>query len=231
MPSTTFHETPQFNILKDTFARRLLSLPELQNPPSSASSSTTEIGTSELDDFASYLAEEIWPTLPRPLTLASYETRSSLPLDDLDSIPLDSTPVSFTDTLISYGLASDDAESHEFLRKILGDYLTETCAPPPVWSSTRTQECEICERRVPLTYHHLIPRSTHAKVLKKKWHPESILNSVAWLCRPCHTAVHQVASNEVLAREFYTVELLLQREDIQRWGKYASKQRFGIRRN
>ena len=42
---------------------------------------------------------------------------------------------------------------------------------------------EICEREVPLTYHHLIPREVHDKVLKKKWHPEAMLNSVAWLCR------------------------------------------------
>ena len=32
-------------------------------------------------------------------------------------------------------------------------------------------------------YHHLIPRSTHHKVLKKGCHPETMPNSVAWLCR------------------------------------------------
>jgi hypothetical protein len=48
--------------------------------------------------------------------------------------------------------------------------------------------------------------------------------------RQCHTAVHNVATNEELAQHYYTVELLLQREDIQKWGRYASKQRFGIRR-
>ena len=52
-----------------------------------------------------------------------------------------------------------------------------------MWSKTRTTECEICEREVPLTYHHLIPREVHDKVRKKKWHPEAMLNSVAWLCR------------------------------------------------
>ena len=39
-----------------------------------------------------------------------------------------------------------------------------------------------------------------------------------------------MASNETLAREFYTVELLLAREDIQKWRKYAAKQRFGVKR-
>lgn len=35
-------------------------------------------------------------------------------------------------------------------------------------------------------------------------------------------------SNEELARNFYTMELLLERDDLQKWKKYASKQRFGV---
>ncbi|KAJ7511031.1 hypothetical protein B0H11DRAFT_1845735 [Mycena galericulata] len=214
----------QFLILKDCIARRLLSFPELQSPTHAQESS--ELG---LDDFTLYLTQEVWPTLPDACLRASYETKSNLP-DDIDSIPLDSTSGSFIDTLVSYGIAPDAEAAQTFLRKVLNEYLTEACAPPPVWSSTRAKECEICEREIPLTYHHLIPRSTHTKVEKKKWHPTSMLNSVAWLCRPCHTAVHQAATNEELALDYYSVELLLQREDIQRWGKYASKQRFGVRR-
>ncbi|KAJ6518155.1 hypothetical protein C8R47DRAFT_1172707 [Mycena vitilis] len=199
-------------MLKDCLARQSSSNPE-----------------PELDDFASYLAHEVWPTLPVAFREASYETRSNFP-DDLDSISLDSTPVSFTDTLISYGIAPDIDASQTLLRKVLSDYLTDAYAPPPVWSSTRAKECEICEREIPLTYHHLIPRAVHAKATKKKWHPPSMLNSVAWLCRPCHTVVHQVATNEELGQTYYSVDLLLQRDDIRRWGKYASKQRFGVRR-
>ncbi|KAJ7894806.1 hypothetical protein B0H13DRAFT_2035701 [Mycena leptocephala] len=224
MNPSNLSETPQFVILKDCLARHLLvSFPELQNHPAMESSEP------ELDDFAFYLAHEVWPTLPVTFMEASYENKSHIP-DDLDSMSLDSTPVSFIDTLISYGITSDAEASQSFLRKLLADYLTDACAPPPVWSSTRAKECEICEREIPLTYHHLIPRSTHTKAVKKKWHPTSMLNSVAWLCRPCHTVVHQVATNEELAQNYYTVSLLLQRDDIQRWGKYASKQRFGVRR-
>ncbi|KAJ7659205.1 hypothetical protein DFH06DRAFT_1406265 [Mycena polygramma] len=200
MAASNPSESSQFVMLKDCLARQ-----------------------PELDDFASYLAHEVWPTLPVAFREAAHDTRSNL-LDDLDSISLDSTPVSCADTLISYGIASDVDASQMFLRKVLSDYLTDACAPPPVWSSTRAKECEICEREIPLTYHHLIPRSVHAKAMKKKWHPPSMLNSVAWLCRPCHTVVHHLAQN------YYSVNLLLQRDDIQRWGKYSSKQRFGVRR-
>lgn len=183
---------------------------------------------SDIDDFASYLADEVFPSLPETLQRATYETREAVP--DSDDMGLDNTPVSFTDTLISYGLADDLEGALQLLRKAIGDYVDDACAPPPIWSATRALECEMCERRVPLTYHHLIPRSTHAKALKKGWHPESMLNSVAWLCRPCHTAVHRAASNEDLARNLYTVDLLMEREDLQRWARYASKQRFGVRR-
>jgi hypothetical protein len=34
------------------------------------------------------------------------------------------------------------------------------------------------------------------------------------LCTPCHSTVHHIASDDELARDFYTVDLLLSREDI-----------------
>ena len=61
---------------------------------------------------------------------------------------------------------------------------------------------------MPLTYHHLIPKSVHERVKKRGWHDEEKLNSVAWLCRACHSFVHRLTSNEGLARYFYTVDLI-----------------------
>ncbi|KAJ6518142.1 hypothetical protein C8R47DRAFT_1086149 [Mycena vitilis] len=164
MPPSNPSDSLQSIMLKDCLARRLLSCPDLQNSAPESSSNPEP----ELDDFASYLAYEVWPTRPVAFREASYETRSNFP-DDLDSISLDSTPVSFTDTLISYGIAPDIDASQTFLRKVLSDYLTGAYAPPPVWSSTRAKECEICEREIPLRYHHLIPRAVHTKATKKKW--------------------------------------------------------------
>ena len=45
---------------------------------------------------------------------------------------------------------------------------------------------------------------------KRGWHGEEVLNSVAWLCRACHSFVHGLVGNEELARGFYTVELILE---------------------
>ncbi|KAH8103401.1 hypothetical protein BXZ70DRAFT_728133 [Cristinia sonorae] len=217
----------QFSLFKDCFAKRLISRGGILE-----ASSTDE--TEDLDDFTLYLSSEIWPTLPKIVREATHETRDDVPAPDSTPSFTIETIVSqapaFTDTLASCGVPDAADVAVRLLSKVLEDYIAEACAPPPVWSRTRTTECEICEREVPLTYHHLIPREVHAKVLKKKWHPESMLNSVAWLCRPCHSAVHHVASNEDLAKSLYTVELLLEREDIQRWRRYAAKQRFGVRR-
>ena len=185
MSSRSFESSSQFSTFKDCLVRRLLSTSNLSVTGGSEGSDDP------LDDFTFYLASEVWPSLPMSLRGASYESLSSsdvlkeMTLDPF-SIPLDATPIptSFFDTLTSYSLFGDADDCTRFLRKVLSDYLTEATAPPPVWKQTRTEECEICERSwVKLTYHHLIPRSVHAKVLKKKWHPESMLNSVAWLCR------------------------------------------------
>ncbi|KAF9466658.1 hypothetical protein BDZ94DRAFT_1250423 [Collybia nuda] len=184
---------------------------------------------SDLDEFSSYLALESWTVLSPSLQSASHFTRGSI-LTDIDDLSLDATSIPFVDTLISYGFVPDHEEALQFLRNTIADYIEDACAAPPPWSATRTQECEICEREVPLTYHHLIPRAVHAKVLKKRWHPEEMLNSVAWLCRPCHSMVHSVAKNEELAKEYHTVALLLKRDDIAKWKFYAAKQRFGVRR-
>lgn len=174
----------QFSTFKDCLAKRLLSTFDLPMDGSEGSDD-------QFDDFTSYLASEVWPSLPRSLHNASYDSLSSDDAlremtSDAFSIPLNTIPIptSFFDTLVSYSLFEDAGDCIRFLRKVLSDYLVEATSPPPIWKKTRTEECEICERNwVKLTYHHLIPRSVHAKVVKKKWHPESILNSVAWLCR------------------------------------------------
>lgn len=170
-------DSPQFSTFKDCLARRILAYPGILD----RSEAESAAGSDPLDDFTAYLAEEIWPYLPSALQEATYENREAVP--DVDGLSLDNVPTILSDTLVSCGFTQDADDATPFLRKVLKSYVSETCAPPPMWSKTRTTECEICEREVPLTYHHLIPREVHDKVRKKKWHPEAMLNSVAWLCR------------------------------------------------
>jgi ribosomal silencing factor RsfS len=90
--------------------------------------------------------------------------------------------------------------------------------------------CEICSRDwIDLTFHHLIPRFVHVKAVKRGWHTEDQLQSGAWLCRACHSFVHHVATHEELARAYYTVEKLLEREDVRKFGAWVGKVRWKTR--
>jgi hypothetical protein len=132
-------------------------------------------------------------------------------------------PVSIADSLAAYSTL----DPNTLVSTVLSSYIASTTAPPPVWVNTRASACEICEREwVPLTYHHLIPRSTHEKALKRGWHEEWELNKVAWLCGACHRCVHRVATNEELAREWHSVEKLREREDVRRFAAWVGEVRW-----
>ncbi|KAI9359968.1 hypothetical protein DFJ73DRAFT_92401 [Zopfochytrium polystomum] len=91
-------------------------------------------------------------------------------------------------------------------------------APPP-------PSCELCDREMVLTFHHLIPRAVHRK-LRRQFAQAEMDHRGAWLCRPCHSAVHRLFNHERLGRELNTVERLMEEEAVQRWVRYAEKQRY-----
>ncbi|TVY75716.1 Uncharacterized protein LSUE1_G005665 [Lachnellula suecica] len=189
--------------------------------------------------LSKYLATEIFTNLPAELRTLTYSTwlntpslqaRYSTPISSITASNIINTlPLSITDTLTTYEILSPTKTTFEFLLPILTSYLeTLTTAPPPV-SELRNQatECEICGRSwIPLTFHHLIPREVHAKVLKRGWHTEDKLQSVAWICRACHNLVHRIASNEELAKELYTVDRLLEREDVRKFAEWVGRVRW-----
>lgn len=73
-------------------------------------------------------------------------------------------------------------------------------------------------------------KEVHAKALKRKWHKAEDLNKGTWICRPCHNMVHRLEDNETLARRYYTVELLMEREELQRWADWVGRQKFKVKR-
>ena len=193
---------------------------------------------SELADFAQYLSEEIFGSLPKDLQELTYHKvqvdiellekyNEDITSEELENI-ISLLPATVTDSLTSYAIVSPpQSDAISFLSPVLVSYTAAVIAPPPPWISTRTSACEICDREhLPLTYHHLIPRAVHAKVMKRGWHEEHVLNSVAWLCRACHSFVHRVASNEELAREYYTVEKICARSDVQKWAQWIGTIRW-----
>ncbi|KAJ3087128.1 hypothetical protein HK102_011745 [Quaeritorhiza haematococci] len=88
--------------------------------------------------------------------------------------------------------------------------------------------CTICDRSMPLTFHHLIPKKMHKKILKRhrtEFDKEELNKRGVLLCRPCHSAVHRIFTHEVLALERNTLDKLLESEEVQKWAGWASKQR------
>ncbi|KAG0158874.1 hypothetical protein PDIDSM_6394 [Penicillium digitatum] len=207
--------------------------------------STGRADPEELAEFVDFIASETFATFPILLQTLSYaaiqhdptlstlyippDTDTPLPRATLETL-FSPIPVSVTDSLLVYGIIPDTVELLDFLAPVLAESTSSVTTGPPAWASTRADACEICERDwIPLSYHHLIPRGVHAKVVKKGWHDEWMLNSVAWLCRACHSFVHRMASNEELAREWFTVERICEREDVRDWAMWVGRVRWKSR--
>lgn len=88
---------------------------------------------------------------------------------------------------------------------------------------TNIKYCQLCERDVVrLTRHHLFPREIHSN-LRKKGYDEVDLNRCIIICRMCHSYIHKAFSNIELASNYYTIELLLSDEKINKFCQWASK--------
>lgn len=192
-----------------------------------------EGSVAELADFVDYIAEEAFPILPTELKTLSFQAlQEDEKLAVLYATPLSSNvvevvanllPHSIEDSLVSYRMIHPpSSDILTFFAPVMNNYISAVTMRPPNPATTRARACEMCERDwITLTYHHLIPRSVHSKVLKRGWHPEHSLSNVAWICRACHSFVHRMASNEELARQYFTVELILKRDDVQRFAAWV----------
>jgi hypothetical protein len=126
-------------------------------------------------------------------------------------------------------------------------------------------ECELCEREIRLTRHHLIPKTTWSKFKKKI--PQAVeamtcgqedkarmilggtladdlpseivenpnnaillrrfLSKTCNICRPCHSTVHKLHNEMELAEKYYTIDKLLEDQELLKFCKWASKQKCG----
>jgi len=91
-----------------------------------------------------------------------------------------------------------------------------------------TTGCEMCERNVNLTRHHLIPRDCHAKYLKKGY-TRDFLNRCIDICRTCHSKIHHTEDNRTLAQHFSTLDTIMAHESILKYVNYARKQKSRVK--
>ncbi|KUI69598.1 Uncharacterized protein YisB [Cytospora mali] len=195
----------------------------------------------DLAEFTDYIASLTFSSLSPDLQAMTHHTWTDTPgLQEQYALPLTSNDISehilsgldpsIHESLLAYRIIEPPAEDvTTFLAPVLNSYLKAVTTPPlEAWTTRgKITECEICGRDwVPLTYHHLIPRFVHAKAVKRGWHREEDLQNVAWLCRACHSFVHRFAGHEQLAREFFSVEKLLEQEEIQSFAKWVGRVRW-----
>lgn len=195
-----------------------------------------------LSEFTDYISALAFNSLPVELRNITHRIWADNPtLKDTYNLPLTTSDIAthilptldpdIASSLTAYSIIRPPAEDMTtLLAPVLTSYLTTITTPPPIPSATRAEACEICERDwVPLTYHHLIPRAVHDKVVRRGWHRREDLQSVAWLCRACHSFVHRLAGNEELAREYFTVERLMGREEVVAFASWVGRVRWKAR--
>ena len=85
--------------------------------------------------------------------------------------------------------------------------------------------CALCGRAVAfLTQHHLIPRTEHKRKKKREGLTQEFLNSVIWICAPCHKNIHAVLTERELADEYNAVDKLRGFPAIRKFTAWVRKQ-------
>jgi hypothetical protein len=89
----------------------------------------------------------------------------------------------------------------------------------------RLGACPFCRRRLPLTFHHLIPRKLHRRARFKKQFSREELNQGVDVCRDCHNGIHERYDEMTLCREFSTPEALADDPALSRYFEWVSRQK------
>lgn len=90
--------------------------------------------------------------------------------------------------------------------------------------------CALCGRDgLPLTRHHLIPRTRHNnKRNKRLFEREDVRTRLAMLCRACHRHAHAVLTEKEMEVAFNTVEALAGHPEIARFVEWIRTKPSGF---
>ena len=85
--------------------------------------------------------------------------------------------------------------------------------------------CQLCERNVELTFHHLIPRKSHKIKFIRKKHAQLNLNTYGInVCKDCHKMIHKIIPHKQLALNYFSKERLMQNPQLIRFIKWVRTQ-------
>ncbi len=82
---------------------------------------------------------------------------------------------------------------------------------------------------MPLTKHHLIPRSTHDKrQVRLRFNKQERLTNILWLCRSCHNHIHYCLTEIQMAKQYHSKESLLSVTEIKEFCLWLSNKDPGF---
>lgn len=87
-----------------------------------------------------------------------------------------------------------------------------------------TDKCCLCQRKVPLTFHHLIPRKVHRRTHFKKHFSKEALAKGILVCHKCHNGIHRLHNEMTLAKNLNTLEKLIIDDDLIRHIEWVARQ-------
>jgi hypothetical protein len=85
--------------------------------------------------------------------------------------------------------------------------------------------CLMCERKMLLTKHHVIPKEVHEWYRKHHGMTKEQLHQGIMICRSCHSALHSFEDNKTLAEKYSTIEAILEHPKVQKWLPYIRKRK------
>lgn len=94
-------------------------------------------------------------------------------------------------------------------------------------SERKNGPCELCGApgKV-LTFHHLIPKMNHRKKRFQKQYSKSEMQTRGlYICKPCHSGIHDYFTEKELGTTYNTKEALLAHEGFARHVEWARKQK------
>ena len=101
---------------------------------------------------------------------------------------------------------------------------------PALKPPRKPASCELCARGLPLTRHHLIPRTLHGrKQIRRRFSRNELNSQILWICRPCHSKVHAVFAEKDLAEYFHSRERLLAHPEIRRFVEWLAGKPEGFK--
>ena len=84
--------------------------------------------------------------------------------------------------------------------------------------------CQLCERDLDLTKHHLIPKTYHNNTwFKKRFSKEDMHSRIINICPDCHKFIHGHYKERELGREYNTLEKLQNQEKIIKFVNWVKK--------